>query len=798
MIRKTIRDLAAMAGGVLIQDTGAVVKGAVTDSRQVVPGSLYVPVIGARVDGHDFIAQAVQAGAAAALWQKDHTPLPADVPLILVEDTVQALQNIARAYLHELHPYTIGITGSNGKTSAKDMMKAVFSRHFVTQATPGNRNSEIGLPLTILEFDPEIEAAVLEMGMENFGEIETLVDIAPLDAAVITSIGSAHMENLGSKQGIAQAKMEILRGLRPGGTFLYLADAPELAMELQKPETHRFIEENDITVIPFSHRDLHHVSVEQGRMAFEWNGTPWRLNALGSFQCVNALPALILGETRGISSADRHQALETLVMTGMRTALQPAGRAHVLDDSYKSNPESAIAALDTLASLPGSHYAVLGDMLDLGPQEMELHRRVLDHARTLGIEVFTTGPVFGRIGESWHEDQDGLFEAVKPLLEEDAVILVKGSRALQLDKLAGRLEKEGNELMKKIKLAVLFGGQSSEYSVSLHSVASLLRNLNRDKYDLSLVGITKEGRFLEYTGDIDHIEHDTWNTPELTTPVAWVHGGYVRPESDVPAAVRALDTVFPVLHGKNGEDGTLQGLMEIMNIHCVGCDTLSSAMIMDKDITHIVLDAQGIPTAKYVCLKAGIPYSAEEILQVIPLPWIVKPCNAGSSYGVHKVDTLAEFDEAAKDAFHWDGRGKILVEECIPGFEIGCAVMGNLEPFAGDVDEIEIHGGFFDFAGKYEMKDSAIYCPARISPEKTEEARALAVAAYQAMGCSGFTRVDMFLQPDGALVINELNTVPGMTATSRYPTMMEKAGLPFAKLLDDLIALSLEKEVGQC
>ena len=125
MIRKTIRDLAAMAGGVLIQDTGAVVKGAVTDSRQVVPGSLYVPVIGARVDGHDFIAQAVQAGAAAALWQKDHTPLPADVPLILVDDTVQALQNIARAYLHELHPYTIGITGSNGKTSAKDMMKAV-------------------------------------------------------------------------------------------------------------------------------------------------------------------------------------------------------------------------------------------------------------------------------------------------------------------------------------------------------------------------------------------------------------------------------------------------------------------------------------------------------------------------------------------------------------------------------------------------------------------------------------------------------------------------------------------------
>lgn len=798
MIRKTIRDLAAMAGGVLIQDTGALVQGAVTDSRQVMPGSLYVPVIGTHVDGHDFIGQVVQAGAAASLWQKDHTPYPADIPLILVEDTVRALQDIARAYLEELRPYTIGITGSNGKTSAKDMMKAVFSQAAKTQATPGNRNSDIGLPLTILEFDPGIETAVLEMGMENFGEIEKLVDIAPLDAAVITSIGSAHMENLGSRQGIAQAKMEILRGLRPGGTFLYLADSPELAAEMEKPENRRFIEENRITVLPFSRHDLDQVRVDDGAMAFRWQDADWRLKALGDFQCVNALPALMLAKVRGIPEASLHQALETLEMTGMRTALKQAGRAHVLDDSYKSNPESAIAALDTLASLTGRRVAVLGDMLDLGPRETELHAGVLQHAQKLGIEVFTTGPVFQRLGQGWYEDQDSLFEAVKPLLQEDAVILVKGSRALQLDKLAGRLEKEGNEVMKKIKLAVLFGGQSSEYSVSLHSAASMLRNLNRDKYDLSLVGITKEGRFLEYTGDIDHIEHDTWNTPEMTTPVAWVHGGYVRPESEEPGRVHELDTVFPVLHGKNGEDGTLQGLMEIMNIHCVGCDTLSSAMIMDKDITHIVLDAQGIPTAKYVCLKAGVPFSAEEISQVIPLPWIVKPCNAGSSYGVHKVESLDDFDEAAKDAFKWDGRGKILVEECIPGFEIGCAVMGNAEPFAGDVDEIEIHGGFFDFAGKYEMKDSAIYCPARISPEKREEARTLAAAAYQAMGCSGFTRVDMFLQPDGKILINELNTVPGMTATSRYPTMMEKAGVPFAKLLDDLIALSLEKEVGQC
>ena len=798
MIRKTMRDLAAMAGGVLIQDTGALVQGAVTDSRQVTPGCLYVPVQGARVDGHDFIEDVRKNGAAAALWQKDHKPYPAQIGLILVEDTVAALQNIARAWLQQLQPFTIGVTGSNGKTSAKDMLKAVLSRAGRTQATRGNRNSDIGLPLTVLEFDPDIEMAVLEMGMENFGEIETLTGIAPLDAAVITSIGSAHMENLGSRQGIARAKMEILRGLKPGGLFLYLADSPELARELEREENRRFIEENGIVLIPFSAADIDRVQVEQGGMAFDWKGQRWQLHALGSFQCVNALPALILGDRLHVPAPDLHQALATLELTGMRTALKPAGTAHILDDSYKSNPESAIAALDTLAALPGSHVAVLGDMLDLGPEETALHAAVLDHAAALGIPVFTTGPVFSRLNQGWHPDQDALFETLKPMLQDDTVILVKGSRALALDKLARRLEKEGNEAMNKIKLAVLFGGQSSEYSVSLHSAASMLRNLDRDSYDLSLIGITPQGRFLEYTGDIDHIEHDTWNTPETTTPVAWVHGGYVRPESADPAAVRELDTVFPVLHGKNGEDGTLQGLMELMNIHCVGCDALASAMILDKEITHIMLDAQGIPTAKYVCLKAGIPFSAEEILDTLPLPWIVKPCNAGSSYGVHKVESLEEFDEAVRDAFKWDGRGKVLVEECIPGFEIGCAVMGNREPFAGAVDEIEIHGGIFDFEGKYEMKDSAIYCPARITPAKTEEARALATAAYQAMGCTGFTRVDMFLQPDGRILINELNTIPGMTATSRYPSMMAEAGVTFGRLLQDLISLSLEKEVGQC
>lgn len=348
--------------------------------------------------------------------------------------------------------------------------------------------------------------------------------------------------------------------------------------------------------------------------------------------------------------------------------------------------------------------------------------------------------------------------------------------------------------MSKTKLGVAFGGQSSEYSVSLHSVASFLRQIHQDEYEMTLIGIDQQGQPWIVEEDIDAIEHDHWK--EKAVPAAWVHKG-IQP-LDGSGKIE-LDIVFPVLHGKNGEDGCIQGLLEMMNIKFVGCDVLGSAMCMDKEIMHILLKEAGIGAADYLCLKKDAPQpSFAEIEKQIPLPWIVKPCNAGSSYGVSFVSTPEEFEKAKEEAFKYDGRGKILVEKTIDGFEIGCAVMGNEELFAGSVDEIETGGAFFDFEGKYDMKDSNIYCPARIAPEKIEEARELAKKAYRVMNCRGMARVDMFYQPDGTIVINELNTIPGFTATSRYPTMMKEAGVEFPDLIDRLIDLGLQTEVGVC
>jgi len=217
------------------------------------------------------------------------------------------------------------------------------------------------------------------------------------------------------------------------------------------------------------------------------------------------------------------------------------------------------------------------------------------------------------------------------------------------------------------------------------------------------------------------------------------------------------------------------------------------------EIMHILCKEAKIPCADYICLYANRENPTfEQIQEKIELPWIIKPCNAGSSYGVHFVNNKEEFESACKDAFFYDGRGKILVEKVIKGFEIGCAVMGNEEIFTGSVDEIEITGGFFDFEGKYEMKGAAIYCPARIDEKTFKEAQELARKTYIAMNCCGMARVDMFVTEDKEVILNELNTIPGLTATSRYPSMMKEAGIEFADLIDKLIELAMQRTIGAC
>ncbi|SHI22743.1 D-alanine---D-serine ligase [Sporobacter termitidis DSM 10068] len=350
--------------------------------------------------------------------------------------------------------------------------------------------------------------------------------------------------------------------------------------------------------------------------------------------------------------------------------------------------------------------------------------------------------------------------------------------------------------MKKKKVVVVFGGCSPEYRVSLQSAYAVMTNISREKYEVLALGVTRNGKWYRYGGPPERILDNTWFSDREHCRPAQISTD--RPSHHLlefdGAAVRktAIDIVFPVLHGKNGEDGTIQGLCELAGIPLVGCGTLSSALCMDKDIAHRLVSALGIAVPKSFRFD-GLPsaQALDERTAALSLPLFIKPVRAGSSFGVTKVAGRAPLAAAVQRALSYDSA--VLVEEGVDGFEVGCAVMGNDELTVGRADEIELAGGFFDYEEKYTLRTSKIHMPARVSAETEARLREAAARIYRALGCAGFARVDMFLTPAEEIVFNEVNTIPGFTAHSRFPNMMKGAGVDFPALVDSLIGLGLRR-----
>ncbi len=345
--------------------------------------------------------------------------------------------------------------------------------------------------------------------------------------------------------------------------------------------------------------------------------------------------------------------------------------------------------------------------------------------------------------------------------------------------------------MEKKIIAVLFGGNSSEYEVSLQSASSVLENINREKYEVVPIGITRQGEWFHYKGAIDKIKDNTWSEdtdnlcPIVVSQNAAVSG--IIELGRMENKVIKLDLVFPVLHGKNGEDGTVQGVFELANIPVVGCATLSSALCMDKDMAHKLVCAAGISVPKSVMLEQSMVAELNRLTEDLKYPLFVKPVRAGSSFGITKIYKADDLDVAVKLAFQHDD--KVIIEENVNGFEVGCAILGKKELIVGRIDEIELTEGFFDYTEKYTLKSSKIHMPARIDAQSEKRVRETAITIYRTLGCSGFARVDMFYTPSGEIVFNEVNTIPGFTSHSRYPNMMKGIGISFAEMLDKLIGL---------
>ncbi len=354
--------------------------------------------------------------------------------------------------------------------------------------------------------------------------------------------------------------------------------------------------------------------------------------------------------------------------------------------------------------------------------------------------------------------------------------------------------------MSHMTVAVLFGGQSSEHEVSRRSAYTILTNLPRDRYDAVMVGITKSGVWRLYTGDPAKIPDGSWESdpgcrPAFFSPSREFPGLLVLEDGrlrEIP-----VDVVFPALHGKNGEDGAPQGLFQLSGVPCVGCSASASVLCMDKAIANSLLETAGIPQAHYLWFfahnyKTGAAKIKVKVAARLGYPVFVKPANAGSSVGVSKVLREEDLDAAVEKAAHEDS--KIVIEEAITGQEVECAVLGNAEPQASGAGEIGAAAEFYDYDDKYVNGEAQLYLPARIPEETAETIRKTALRAYRMLGCTGLARVDFFVRrSDGAVLLNELNTLPGFTAISMYPKLWEAAGLPLPELIDRLIRLALEE-----
>lgn len=351
----------------------------------------------------------------------------------------------------------------------------------------------------------------------------------------------------------------------------------------------------------------------------------------------------------------------------------------------------------------------------------------------------------------------------------------------------------------KKHIVVLFGGRSTEYAVSLQSAASVIDHLDRARYEVTMIGITREGVWLRCNGGTDDIRTDCWHEhasciPAFVSPsrLPGASGGIIELAGTEYRTVPA-DVVIPVLHGLNGEDGTVQGLLELSGIPFVGCDALSSAICMDKATASSLVRTAGVGTAASVVVRKGESiHAAADDAEAFGYPLYVKPSRAGSSFGITKAYNREELLSGIRNA--WLHDGKVVIEQNIDGFEVGCAVLGGVEgdkPFIAEIDEIELAGEYFDYEEKYSLRTSQIRLPAKLKDSVADQIRETARLIYKTLGCSGLARVDLFVAKDGRILFNEVNTMPGFTAASRYPNMMRASGISYSQLMDKLIELAV-------
>ncbi|MCD8091271.1 MAG: UDP-N-acetylmuramoyl-tripeptide--D-alanyl-D-alanine ligase [Clostridiales bacterium] len=456
MKKLTLREIAEATGGTLPKGGEDVTVSEIsTDSRKINNNTLFVPLIGERFDAHKFIDDVVKKGAAAFVSDRK---TETGAPYVLVKDTTKALGDIAAYYRSLFDISVVGITGSTGKTTTKELTAAVLSAKYKVVKTEGNFNNHIGLPLTVFNIDETTEAAVLEMGMNHFGEISYLGKIAKPNAALITNVGVSHIEYLGSREGILKAKCEIFESLKPGGEKILNGECDMLSTLRGKEENTCFYGFDAETCDVYA-EDIEYVSLSETRFTAVIKGERVKLtlkNAPGRHMVLNALGAAAVGHCFGLSPDEIKKGIEAFKPGDKRLNIIDTARYTLINDTYNANPQSVKAGLDVIAPLEGRSVAILGEMFELGEDSPKYHREVGEYAAKAGIDIvvgignenvmqLTLGASFGGVKKVfYYENKEDFYNNIKKIFKPGDTVLIKASRGAKFEEITEKLVKKGN------------------------------------------------------------------------------------------------------------------------------------------------------------------------------------------------------------------------------------------------------------------------------------------------------------------------------------------------------------------
>lgn len=454
MLKATLETIAKIVGGELVTTSmkDVVACGVSTDTRNIKTYNLFIPLVGENFDGHSFAFEAIKKGAVATLWDKNHPTPYLDAGIIIVDDTLKAYQKLAMSYLKATKAKTIAITGSNGKTTTKDILFSILDTKFKVHKTFKNLNNEIGVPKTIMEMNLDDDAIILEMGMDHFGEISRLSNLAMPDIAVITNIGDSHLEELGTKENVARAKFEILDGLKKDGILIINNDDDILTKVIREYSINQKVikigmkEGSDVLIRPIQ-------SDETGN-TFSIGEYAYSINLIGKHQIYNASIAITIAGLLGMNYLDIVKGLKNIQLTSMRMELMHLNSFDILNDCYKSNPQSLISCIETVYSMKGykNKILILSDMLELGDQEEKLHFNIGEKIDKTKIDyVICVGKLAKEIYNGanrnfninnlfYFDNKDDVVKKVKELISKDTLIMVKGSRGMKLEEIIEKLK----------------------------------------------------------------------------------------------------------------------------------------------------------------------------------------------------------------------------------------------------------------------------------------------------------------------------------------------------------------------